>query len=445
MRRGGAVAGAIVCAAAALVGGRGCSAGPATTSADAAAAPSDDSYMPWDGKGPTCVPPPRPPGVPDGWELYPDYDPCCGFYVPGASAPMPPPIAWESCGSSVVPSGVNCQVMRLDWTHPPATPAITYGSSGTVLGSRVLLQFDRVVGATASALSFYRVVADAEGPILNAFLETRSDVCTLSASNVSSDRYLHNVTEYKSETKGYFSGKTDRSPPDAVAHFAKPGSDAIVGPVGILEISNGSVFQLHPSSNFQSSINVWSAAQDNGLDQSWPFFFGDDLFWNASRSDRVKLHLWTQAGGVVDFIANGSSLNPAAGSLGTDGIDMTWLEGGGQAGDGGFNPASIMAAPYTTDPTKITKRRLRSEEGNAVGLSNFVVGCGYAARSLYDRIRVVRIADGRSWLLPDAGGWQWTTPHVLTCTELFAYVVVNGQPNLGRVRLDSLGPGDPPD
>ncbi len=114
MRRGGAVAGAVVCAAAALVGGRGCSAGPATTSTDAAVAPSADSYIPWDGKGPTCVPPPRPQGVPDGWKIYPDYDPCCGFYVPGASAPMPPPIAWESCGSSVVPAG-----------------------SGTFLGSRV--------------------------------------------------------------------------------------------------------------------------------------------------------------------------------------------------------------------------------------------------------------------------------------------------------------------
>lgn len=445
MRRAGAAAGAFLFAAAALVGGRGCSAStPSSVASDATVAPPADSYIPWDGKGPACVPPPRPAGVPDGWELYPDYDPCCGFYIPGASAPMPTPITWESCGSNAVPSGIACQRMKFDWTYPPGTPPIAYATMGTKIGSNVLLKFTRLVGDYD-----YDVVANADGPILNSLLETQWKRCALGLQDLSGDRYVAGVLENnQSVPSGFLSGKTDRSLADVVTHLSIPGGHGFrVGQVGILDVSEGHVFHLYPAKDFKNSITLWSDAQDNGLAQVGPFFYGDDLFWNATSLDDAKVHIWTEAGGVKDFISF-PDFSRTASSLGTDGTDMVWLEGVPRTTDGSFLPASIMTAPYTTNPTQITKRRLRSEAGN-VGVSNFVVGCGYAARDLYGQTRLVRVADGQSWLLgsnPTSSNlWDWMTPLVITCAEMFAYVTADGQPNIARVRLDSLGPGVPPD
>ncbi|MGH7328711.1 MAG: hypothetical protein ACREJX_10210, partial [Polyangiaceae bacterium] len=91
-------------------------------------------------------------------------------------------------------------------------------------------------------------------------------------------------------------------------------------------------------------------------------------------------------------------------------------------------------------------RRLRSEQ-TPPGDRPFVVGCGYAARqesdALGDGVRIVRISDGRSWRLgtqPES----LDTPLAINCAEIFINVSQLDS-NLVRIRLDSLGPGDPPD
>lgn len=83
----------------------------------------------------------------------------------------------------------------------------------------------------------------------------------------------------------------------------------------------------------------------------------------------------------------------------------------------------------------------------ALFIATFQVGCGYAARSNGEHIRVVRLSDGQSWLLSNAltDPWGWSEPLALTCTELFATVRNSGVTRLARVRLDSLGPGIAPD
>ena len=65
----------------------------------------------------------------------------------------------------------------------------------------------------------------------------------------------------------------------------------------------------------------------------------------------------------------------------------------------------------------------------------------------------MRLSDGAWWLLPGTlnAPWQWEIPVALTCSELFAKVWFQSQSDAGftgfgyaRVRLDSLGPGSPP-
>jgi len=61
---------------------------------------------------------------------------------------------------------------------------------------------------------------------------------------------------------------------------------------------------------------------------------------------------------------------------------------------------------------------------------------------------VVRLSDGYSWLLAgkSAAPYEgWSRPLVLTCDELFASIDTAPTPRILRIRLDSLGPGTPPD
>jgi hypothetical protein len=132
------------------------------------------------------------------------------------------------------------------------------------------------------------------------------------------------------------------------------------------------------------------------------------------------------------------------GDLGTDGKDLVWIEASGRTTDTGpFDTYTIMTAPYTTEPGSVVSRRLRTEQGPDFDVVYFQVGCGYAARSNGEHIRVVRLSDGQSWVLTNAltDPWGWTEPLAVTCTELFATVRNSGVTRLARVRLDSLGPG----
>jgi hypothetical protein len=135
-----------------------------------------------------------------------------------------------------------------------------------------------------------------------------------------------------------------------------------------------------------------------------------------------------------------------------------WLYGAGHTrGPNLFDTVSIMTAPYAVVPGALQVRRLRSEGPTVFGTSQFVVGCGYAAHQAQsgtsNGVRLVRLSDGVSWYLPgdNALPWRWEQPIAVTCTEIFAHVTSRTSDsalnvdNYARVRLDSLGPGTPPD
>jgi hypothetical protein len=225
----------------------------------------------------------------------------------------------------------------------------------------------------------------------------------------------------------------------------------VVGAPGALDLNT---MLLHDWANPASTTSV-HASPDDGLLETYASFAGGALFWNASAGCVSRLKVWTAAGGTQDFVTFGNA-NSAEGAadIGTDGTDLVWVQG-----SGGCSPqtllyasASIMTAPFVTDPRQLHPRRLRSEIPNGVGVSRFVVNCGYAARQTANGIRVVRLADGVSWQLSADGrlSWQWEIPIALTCSELFAQVSARpdggpGRTQYARVRLDSLGPGMPPD
>ena len=104
-------------------------------------------------------------------------------------------------------------------------------------------------------------------------------------------------------------------------------------------------------------------------------------------------------------------------------------------------------------PRTASAHRLRNDVKGFEG-DGWTVGCGYAARApglgppLNNALFIVRLSDGVSWMLPGIhapGMEHWGQPLAITCDELFASMATDTTVRILRIRLDSLGPGTPPD
>jgi len=122
---------------------------------------------------------------------------------------------------------------------------------------------------------------------------------------------------------------------------------------------------------------------------------------------------------------------------------------------------SVVTSPYATTNAGLSPRVLRSDvTGYGEGIEPWIVGCGYAARYVLlepspcvftNETMIVRLSDGYAWHLldPALGPFSRRKPLAITCDELFALVDIKPAGatrffNVARIRLDSLGPGDPP-
>jgi len=224
----------------------------------------------------------------------------------------------------------------------------------------------------------------------------------------------------------------------------------------------GSDFYMERTRN-QRLIRKWDgtdmgvAVLDTG-EYSKPVWVGPTLLFALSDNPYYHLVRWTEHDGTRVLVGTVGDRTKGAGNPGSDGKDLVWLQGEGRPpGAQYFTDNWVMTSKYTTDPAQIQPRRLVRWPGLGIGTyySPPPVGCGYAVykygtdepvREL--GLLVVRLSDGTSWRLidrPDAPADGWFYPLAVTCDEFFAAAKDNRVMNIRRVRLDSLGPGTPPE
>ena len=113
-----------------------------------------------------------------------------------------------------------------------------------------------------------------------------------------------------------------------------------------------------------------------------------------------------------------------------------------------------MAAPFTTDPSALAPKRLRSWPSNRLPVRPMAVGCGYAAYGYSPgHTLIVRIEDGVSWELPStnctppnfAGDWCFEHVSGITCDHVYVNGGIDLASNQTRIAIAELGPGTPPD
>ncbi len=195
---------------------------------------------------------PKPEPCPDwpGWETWDDFAPSCPFCVPASKAALPAPIAWVPCDARAgIPSG--CQTMKVDWPFIPNAAAISPASSGDVASSRkVVLSFTRLSRVEPHPYVM-DVVAEADGPVLSAMIDTRSQIdgCHLSERPVRHGKAIFSI-------RGDTPNSSDSAPPSV-----------IVG---------GNVDELHPR-----ILAAWQSWNGGGLSVS-------DLYWGIYDSYKIR-------------------------------------------------------------------------------------------------------------------------------------------------------------
>jgi hypothetical protein len=391
---------------------------------------------------------------PAGWNYYPVLDPSCQLYVPSSNAQLPPPVLWQPC-IGVVPSGVACRQMQYDWQAPPE-----FGHLGS--GSLAATQPD---GSVALAISrwfdphrVYRMVANADGPVRSAILELPSTtLCTLgSDTGLRESRIAYTVLatpvpsrQSQSWSAGIGGSIDDRAPRTFQQHKDFTSRQYVAGNIGFLEWGPGlPLFSWTGGNPVDSLANPQAGATLRGTPAEF-LASGDALFFAVRSGPSYRVAVYTRAAGIAELIA-GDDPTHSAFDLGTDGHDLVWAEA--TLASSKYSSVAWMTSPFTTREAAVQRRRLRTEAPPYCTGNSFVVGCGYAAQCAYGTngpqvgVRLVRLSDGQSWPLLTRNGidpWIWSEPIAVTCAELFVRVETPGDFNVARVRIDSLGPGEP--
>lgn len=410
---------------------------------------------------PACPAQPLPPGVPAGWTETSDWSCDCRFYTPGSKDALPPPIAWEPCPER--PGGMECRVMKADWTASP-TPIALNPLFDQAPGGAPLLLFRRVA-EDAPPRALLDLVAEVDGPVRAAILQlpppgqpagAPDPGCHLEPEALRDGRWLlavrgHDAAGHASGSsrEGVLGGPVDDLRPTVLARQDDDlRYDWALGGPWLLRVDSRRRVALLPWSAGDERPVTSAAADPEGLAPVHPIVRGDAVFWTGAAGPRAGINVWDPERGARPFLRWIGDPTRGAGNLGTDGVDLVWTQG--EAGDpaGGPLPVrSLMTAPYTADPAALRPRRLRAAPHPSMAAAPIKVACGHAAQETGDGdVMVVRLSDGVAWRLPSAPpAMSFRVPIGLTCDEVFVVGRLGGRYNVARVRLDSLGPGLPPD
>jgi hypothetical protein len=368
-----------------------------------------------------------------GWRTFSGWSAGCPLSLPASAGELPAPLRWEACAARL-PDGVACRQLA-DERAIARSPRFWADPAGR---AHLLVTF---LGAATREW----VVGQVDGPLEFAMRMpvAEAERCLASEQDLNEGRFAIRLRgdgsgpALGSDADALLIGRIGRLEPEVFVRDRTPSTAS--WSVGADWLVRGAAPEralfLHPAADPHVRPTALSAASGALPAGGLPRAIGRQVVYELEGGG---LMAWDDRRGL-HALAPGA----ADGNLGTDGVHLVWTRSQGAR-------RSIMAADFTTDPSALVAQRLRSDPDPVVGAHamRFAVGCGYAGRNampLRDLL-VVRIVDGVSWQLPAAPGWSWGQVLGFTCDELFATAFSRaGGVSIARVRLDSLGSGQPAD
>ncbi|CAN5312661.1 hypothetical protein BH09MYX1_BH09MYX1_65570 [soil metagenome] len=345
----------------------------------------------------------------------------------------------------MLPPGTKCKSLKVTWNPPKEYP----GAAGQGYVDR---DSGTVHLATSRSIDggYLLLFANGEGAVESAMFVSSQSTCSASFGRQSLSANAWGFEVYDSEkhvTRGLLAGDDlSMNPSLAVSIIDGDSHTVSTGSAGVLDM-NVDYLLYDPAHPDAGARKVGSLKDGEGLGAA-PNLFEDVATWVSEGSVSMKVRLYHDAKTVSFIDYSGIDVEHGAGCLGGDGKDMVWVEGFGLENAGRYKTAAYFTSPYTTDPSKLQSRRLRSDSFRVLDVNTTVVGCGYAAHSEGRSLRIIRISDGVSWLIPASAAdasfedsISWPDPFAISCTEVW----VQTERVPVRIDISSLGPGIPPD
>ena len=405
------------------------------------------------------------PGAPAGWVPFDAPAPCgCSVFVPGSPSAMPAPIAWEPCPPGII-GNPTCQRMASPWTNTTtlsisAFPRLYFDA----VSGKAYLQFSRVFVNDNKSGARFRIVANVDGPVIDAFIDNagQQDLdgpCGLVDQDLREGKSVRAVLPPAGSepTEGVVAGSIGT--PASVVFDQSIEEQTFT----TWRVSSQWLLRWHTSLHVRPwNDTAETLVYDPGTDvENMPAHnvsaHGDAVFFEVGVAGYRGVMSWIPGAGLRPLLRWFGDTTQGAGNFATDGKDMVWTYGKNKpAGSSQEYPVrDIMTAPFTTDPdvVKTTAKRLRSDP-DQMSPYPYGIGCGYAGRQFYSGTSndglLVRLSDGVSWIIdaPDSppGDYQFLGVLGFTCEELFAtFQFQDDAVSIIRIKLDSLGPGIPPD
>lgn len=389
-----------------------------------------------------------PEGVPACWERleYPPGIGECDVYYPGKSAELPPDVIWDDFDLPTEPA-VKGRVMNRETPDGDFDPGAFPQAWYDVGRSRVLLSFSRGV---RRILPRYRILADAEGPVLNASLSVhpRNTTCEVGGTAFSSERFVLSV--FPARVPSTYEGALvwplgSREAPKVVYMNGAKVSSWRVSDDYIVRWSSGVFVRSWDSDTETSILPSFDAPGTLGN-----VFARDGAVFTTVTGGAPGTQMWRPGVGSVPFVRFDSTSPRGASNLVTDGRDWAWTEATRTAD--GWENYELFTSPYSLDPAEVrAKARRVGSEPNGWASSIFAptVGCGYHARvhpGTRDLLLVTRLSDGHRWKVvgPDLTQipFAMNTAIAISCDEVF---VAADPLMILRIPLSGLGPGEAAD
>lgn len=386
------------------------------------------------------------------WEVRNDFE-GCPYRTPGLTGTMPPPLKWGPCTTKywTIDKGL-CETVDLA-QYDFVDAESVHDSFVQVSEDEWYFAAVRKKNVEGVSLSLSTIESTKGSPVL----AMRSETCPAGFYGVglSGGWGISFYPEDKS-IQGIVAGHWGEVYPSLVrrAKYSETSlsSNWDIVEAGVVEWRGGRI--LYPWSDPENGMAFFSFKDDlGGLSGYRLVGRGDASFIEVSGGGAIGMDVRTSEG-VKPFLRYvPDSLQKGAGGLATDGKVLVWTYGEGATGQIYlYQKADMMVAPYTTDgPTALkTAKRVRSDNVHMTTYG-WRVGCGYAANEGGGGgatwLRIVRLSDGFAWDVssvwnPDPKQKMALLPLGVTCEHVYA-IDPGGQ--IARIRIDSLGPGTPPD
>jgi hypothetical protein len=406
-------------------------------------------------------------GFTQDWVRVP-WAPQCALYQPTSPSVLAgvQPLHWKACSTG----RSGCQELAIDWGTPAAAQALTLSATGSPGGgARIALQQDFSTSGTQYQSQY--AIWDSDKGFVTAWRHDGDMSCLeVPLGDVSLGQTAVTLATFPNQSVpttvsqyiqivGPAESLTSRQHPDYTfcsdLGFGSCPSSLLMAAVQ----ANDSVVAMYFDQINALSIRNRATGGANSLratDGGARMVWGDRSVVGGSvfYSDGSSVYVWSASAGERVLVAPAPTTYEH--DVATDGMWLAWVESSNPDASGQFQNSQLVVSPYTESAAQVSRRVLL--DGVCSSRSCDVrVGNGYALVKVWKSLqqpwnspgngmRIIRIADGASWLLSPTGPHElWSTGYVIA-GQLWVpsnLPASNGQvQTLQQLSLASLGAPD---